>query len=126
MSSRIILTETTARAARAGCAAVVMLVIASLPTRAATVASAEAAAAFVHDFGMRATAMLSDRELSSEARAREFRRLFLSRFAVDSISRFVLSKNWRRASESELVEYRGLFENYIVATYARRMKDYQG
>jgi phospholipid transport system substrate-binding protein len=103
---------------------VLALAIVSGAARAEPPATAEAAAAFVGSLSDRGTAMLSDPGLGPKERALAFRRLFTSSFQVDAISRFVLGRHWRRASAAEKAEYRTLFEDYIVAIYARRLDDY--
>ncbi len=94
--------------------------------RAESVATAEDAAAFVRDFGDRGMAMLADQSLTDEERRDQFHSFFSSRFAVDAISRFALGKHWNKANEQERAEYRRVFEDYIVATYARRLANYAG
>jgi phospholipid transport system substrate-binding protein len=94
--------------------------------RAEIPATAEAAAATIGALRDQGTAMLNDPGLGPEERVLAFRRLFTSSFAVGAISRFVLGRHWRRASAAERVEYRALFEDYIIATYARRLDDYGG
>lgn len=98
----------------------------STVARADTLATAETAAAFVADLSEEGTEMLTDPGLGLEARTEALRRLFTSRFAVDTISRFVLGRHWRRASVTERTEFRALFEDYIVSTYVRRLDDYGG
>jgi phospholipid transport system substrate-binding protein len=105
---------------------VLALAMMSGVARAETPATASAAAAFVGGLSAEGTALLSDPGLGPEERTLAFRRLFTSSFEVDTISRFVLGRHWRRASAAEKAEYRGLFEDYIVATYARRLDDYGG
>ncbi len=104
-----------------------LLVLVTVGTvRAESVATAEDAAAFVRDFGDRGIAVLADRSLSDEERRDQFHVFFSSRFAVDAISRFALGKHWNKANEQERAEYRRVFEDYIVAIYARRLGNYAG
>jgi phospholipid transport system substrate-binding protein len=84
------------------------------------------AANFVRGFSDRALTMLSDETLDSEARTQEFRRLLTAGFHLELIGRFVLGRHWRRASESEWAEFGQLFEDYIVASYARQLGEYGG
>lgn len=84
------------------------------------------AAQFVRGFGDRAIAMLSDPALDPEDRARAFRRLVTNGFHLDLIGRFVLGRHWRRASDEERAEFRPLFEDYLVASYARQLGNYAG
>ena len=114
------------RTGQAAAAVLLALVMISGVARAQTPATAEAAAGFVGSLSDQGTAVLSDPGLGPEERALAFRRLFTSSFEVDAISRFVLGRYWRRASAAEKAEYRALFEDYIIATYARRLEDYGG
>lgn len=86
----------------------------------------EAAAAFVRNFSDQAIAMLSDETLDDEARTREFRRLLKTGFQLELIGRFVLGRHWRSASAAEQVEFTQLFEDYLVASYARQFSEYGG
>ena len=84
-------------------------------------ASTDSAAAFLSTFINDAVDVLSNDSLSDEHRLREFRRLFNEGFDVDVISRFVLGRYWRVATPEEKKEYRDMFEDYVIATYARRL-----
>jgi phospholipid transport system substrate-binding protein len=89
-------------------------------------ATAEAAAAFIGEVSEKGTVILTDPEMNARERVLALRRLFAVSVEVDAIKRFVLGKYWRRASAEEKAEYRELFEDYIVATYAGRIDDYEG
>jgi phospholipid transport system substrate-binding protein len=86
----------------------------------------DAAAAFVRDFSDQAIAMLSNKTLDDEARTREFRRLLKTGFQLELIGRFVLGRHWRGASDAERAEFTQLFEDYLVASYARQFSEYGG
>ncbi len=81
---------------------------------------------FLSSFSAQAIAVLGDRQLTGLQREAEFRRLFTEGFDVDTISRFVLGRHWRSATKDQQVEYRQLFEDFIVATYARRLSGQTG
>ena len=100
---------------------IVSLALIAMPARAE---QTDGAAAFVRDFGDQAVAVLVDDNLPSGRREVEFRRLFKAGFDIDVISRFVLGKYWRNATPAERAEYTRLFEDFIIATYARRMEAY--
>jgi phospholipid transport system substrate-binding protein len=89
-------------------------------------ATAEAAANFIRDLSEEGTAILTDPGRESMEKVLALRQLFAVSVEVDAIKRFVLGKYWRRASAEEKAEYRVLFEDYIVATYAGRIDDYGG
>ncbi len=84
-------------------------------------ASTDSAVAFLSAFIDDAVDVLSNDSLSDEHRLQEFRRLFNKGFDVDVISRFVLGRYWRVATAEEKKEYRDIFEDYVIATYARRL-----
>ncbi len=121
MRFKALLTGSTGRTLKALAVAALAVVLTSTGARAESSAVADDAAAFIRGFADRGTALLADAELSPEAREQAFRRLFRDRFAIDAISRFVVGKHWRAASAAERTEFRDLFEDYIVATYARHM-----
>ncbi len=73
--------------------------------------------AFIND----AVDVLANEELSEEQRILEFRRLFNEGLDVDVISRFVLGRYWKVATPAERQEYRSIFEDYVMAVYARRI-----
>jgi phospholipid transport system substrate-binding protein len=83
-------------------------------------------AIFVREFGAHAIEVMADATLTGADRERAFRELFTAGFDVRAISRFVLGRYWRRASEAEREEFTGLFEDLIVATYSRKFSDYSG
>lgn len=83
-------------------------------------------AIFVREFSDQAIKVMADESLTGEQREEAFRELLTAGFDVKAISRFVLGRYWRRASESEREEFTGLFEDLIVATYSRKFSDYGG
>ncbi|MCG8359020.1 MAG: ABC transporter substrate-binding protein [Kiloniellales bacterium] len=88
--------------------------------------SVEGATAFLKDFGDKAVAMLSQDGLSDTDRKAELRRLIKAGFELPVIGRFVLGKHWRKATDEERTEYSALFEDFLTATYARRLSSYSG
>ena len=83
-------------------------------------------AIFVREFSVQAIGVLADHGLSGEHRERAFRELLTAGFDVKAISRFVLGRYWRKATEAERAEFTGLFEDLIVATYSKKFLDYSG
>ena len=83
-------------------------------------------AIFVREFCAQAIGVLADRSLSGEHRQQAFRDLLTAGFDVKAISRFVLGRYWRRATEVQRAEFMDLFEDLIVATYSRKFADYSG
>jgi len=89
-------------------------------------ASLTGPSALIQRLGDDVISMLSDSSLSETQRSTSFRRMLIEAFDVDTISRIVLGRYWRLATPEQQEEYRRLFEDYIVATYARRFADYSG
>jgi len=77
---------------------------------------------------------LADKELAeikknSAARPQmeaNFKVLLETYFDVPSISRFVLARYWRVATEAERAEFTKLFEQLVVQSYAARFSEYSG
>jgi len=86
----------------------------------------DGARAFIHALEKEAVASLTDPEKPRPDRVAAFRRLFEEKFAVETIGRWVLGRNWRRASEEEQKEFLGLFEDLMVVMYVDRFENYAG
>lgn len=100
---------------------------AALPMLARAQATAvDGADAFVRALGGDAIRMLANKSLDESQREVEFRQLLLKGFDMDQISRFVLGRFWRQATDEQKAEYRQLFEDYIVKAYALRLGEYSG
>jgi phospholipid transport system substrate-binding protein len=56
----------------------------------------------------------------------EFRSILNDGFDVRAIGKWVLGRYWRKAKPEEKEEYLKLFEDFIIATYSSRFKDYAG
>lgn len=109
---------------RAG--SVVIVAALTLIGLAGSISAQEGPGSFLERFSQEAIAVLADRSQSDQAREQAFRGLFASGFDVALLSRFVLGRHWRRASPEERQEFGQLFEDFIVATYARRLGGYSG
>ena len=73
-----------------------------------------------------AISMLTVENISKTERADRFRRLMNKNFAIKGIAKFVLGRQWRKATDAEKKEYLQLFEDLLVATYADRFAKYSG
>ena len=105
--------------------AAVLLLAAAGPRPAAAVEPGDPAA-FVRHFSAQAMAVLADEGLGGDQRERAFRGVLTAGFDVKTIGRFVLGRYWRKATEAERAEYGRLYEDLIVATYARQLASYAG
>lgn len=81
---------------------------------------------FIRSLGNELLELLNNKALAPSQREEGFRRIFLKGVDVELIARFSLGQYWREASEAEKAEYRALFENWIVKSYAQRLADYSG
>jgi len=87
---------------------------------------ADTATNLVDRLGKEAVTLLSDESISVENKREEFDRLLARDFDMRLIGRFVLGKNWRKATEEEREEYLTVFQTYIVNTYQKRIGEYSG
>ncbi len=93
---------------------------------ATSVRAEEDPANFVRHLGDRATTIFGDSDLSAGKKRQAFREVLKTHFDLDLISRAVLGKHWRQASAEQKQTYRRLFEDYLIATNARRLERYSG
>tara|TARA_A100001037_G_scaffold306468_1_gene351760 strand:+ start:3959 stop:4570 length:612 start_codon:yes stop_codon:yes gene_type:complete len=94
----------------------------ALPSTAETLSPRQ----FIESLGEETIGAITNADVSEEDRLTEFARLFRKGFDVDTISRFVLGRYWRRATDEQKVEYQSLFADFIVTTYANRFRQYSG
>ena len=86
----------------------------------------EGANAFLKALVDQAVKSLTEADTPHPERIKRFRYMFRENFAVRSIGKFVLGRNWRRASDEERKEYMVLFEDLMVVTYFDRFQRYAG
>lgn len=82
--------------------------------------------AFVTRLGNRTIDFLSDPAASKALREDRLRELLRDGFAVERIGRFVLGKHRRTASKQSIDEFIDVFEDYIVALYAKQFSRFSG
>lgn len=87
-------------------------------------ASAADPAGFVRQFGDQAIAMLRDRAAGEAQRRQRFESLMRSGFDLPLVAQLALGRHWRSATGEERSEYVGLFERFVLETYARRLDEY--
>ncbi len=90
------------------------------------IAARETPSEFILALGSRTLDVLKKTDLSQAEREDEFREIFLIGFDVDHISRFALGRYWRAATKAQRVEYRDLFERFIVKSYSARLGSFAG
>lgn len=82
--------------------------------------------AFLKSLADKAVSSLTGADVPRPERIERFRVMFRDNFAVRSIGKFVLGRNWRRANKEEREEYLVLFEDLMVVTYVDRFQRYAG
>jgi phospholipid transport system substrate-binding protein len=82
--------------------------------------------ALVSSLVSQAIATIQDKQISEQQRETKFRSLLASGFDIPRISRFVLGRYWRTASDQERAKFGSLFEDWIVRTYSVRFSNYSG
>ena len=97
-------------------AAVVFLAAMTSADQAA--ASPESPAQFVDAFGNQAIEALREPGLGDAERVALVRDLLRRGLDLAFLGRFVLGRNWTRATAAQQADYLALFEGYVVKTYA--------
>lgn len=105
-----------------------LLALASLSAVAAVPrpARADEASAFIKDVGDQVVAILSRSGTTDEARLHDLVELLNRATDLALISRLVLGKYWRSASERQRQEYTELFRALVIKTMADRLHQYGG
>jgi len=105
-----------------------LVLVASLGLAAATgrAATTTDATAFVNDLLSKALQSLADKSMSDEQREKQFRATLDANFDMPFISRFVLGRYWRTASDQDKQAFQKLFEDYVVRAYSARFSQYSG
>ena len=115
-----------ALALAAAAAAPVASARAQSPSATPVFVRAQPAPAFVVDLVDRVSGAARDAALSPADRQAKVRGLVNGGFDLAAISRFVLGRHWRTASEADRAQFTAVFADYMVALYARQMANYGG
>jgi phospholipid transport system substrate-binding protein len=99
------------------------LLVASLPAHAAL--TRDDAKKFINNLGEGAIASLTG-NISESERETRFRNLLESHFDLPGISKFVLGRYWRQATDAQRAEFQKLFEALLVKSYAKTFTQYAG
>ena len=81
---------------------------------------------FVTSFADSAISILSNDAISDAERTSSFTELVMSSIDLNLISKFVLSKAWKNASDEQKEEYLIAFKDYFVNSYANKLDQYTG
>jgi len=92
---------------------------------AAPAGAAQDADAFISNLGTQAIQVLGPSAQPAQ-RAARFRQLYESDFDIAVAARFVLGPSGRTMTPQQLQEFAGLFREYLVQAYTRRLGEYGG
>ena len=81
---------------------------------------------FVSDFAASAISILSDEGLNNNDKNIQFTDLVMSSIDMNLISKFVLSRYWKTASDQQKISYLNAFEEYFISSYANKLDQYSG
>ena len=81
---------------------------------------------FVTSFADSAISILSNDTISDAERTSGFTELVMSSIDLNLISKFVLSKAWKNASDEQKENYLIAFKDYFVSSYANKLNQYTG
>ena len=89
-------------------------------------ANFEAEEKFVSDFADNAISILSNDSLNANQKNIQFTELVMSSIDMNLISKFVLSKYWKLATDDQKKEYLTAFKQYFISSYANKLDQYSG
>ena len=81
---------------------------------------------FVTNFADSAIDILSDNEILEGEKNSKFTDLVMSAIDLNLISKFVLSKTWKNATDDQKERYIQAFKNYFINSYANKLDQYSG
>ena len=81
---------------------------------------------FVSNFAKSAINILSDKEILEGEKNSKFTDLVMSAIDLNLISKFVLSKTWKNATDDQKERYIQAFKNYFINSYANKLDQYSG
>ena len=97
-----------------------------LPSFAQAGAAGADAQKFIDNLGAATVGSLTNSSLSEAERETRFRSLLESQFDMPGISKFVVARYWRAASDAERANFQRLFEDLLVQAYAKKFTEYAG
>ncbi|MDC3171787.1 ABC transporter substrate-binding protein [Pelagibacteraceae bacterium] len=89
-------------------------------------ASFEAEEKFVSNFADNAISILSNESLDASQKNIQFTELVMSSIDMNLISKFVLSKYWKLATDDQKKAYLTAFKQYFISSYANKLDQYSG
>lgn len=85
---------------------------------------AENARQFLQELSDAAIAILAKESLTAEQREQKLGELFDRGFHLPTVSRFVLGRHWRAASQDQRATYQQVFRDFIVKSYSKRFSSF--
>ena len=89
-------------------------------------ASFESEEKFVSNFADNAISILSNDSLDASQKNIQFTELVMSSIDMNLISKFVLSKYWKLATDDQKKAYQVAFKQYFISSYANKLDQYSG
>lgn len=89
-------------------------------------ASFESEEKFVSNFADNAISILSNDSLDASQKNIQFTELVMSSIDMNLISKFVLSKYWKLATDDQKKAYLAAFKQYFISSYANKLDQYSG
>ena len=81
---------------------------------------------FVENLGDDAISSLTGAGLTEQVREQRFQGLLESHFDLPGISKFVLARYWKVATDDQKAQFQTLFEKLLVQSYAKTFAQYAG
>lgn len=105
---------------------VMVPIMAMTSTPAARAGQAEDAAAFIKKLGDETVATLAATDVPTDERILKYQVLVERSFAMKTIARYVLGRNWRAATPEQQTEYLELFRAFVIDNYASKLDSFSG
>lgn len=80
---------------------------------------------FIQNLGNAAVGIINKKGITEKGVQQEFRSLLKDNFALESIARYSLGKNFRTLSKTEKEDFLQCFENMLVKFYSSRFSEYK-
>ncbi len=101
----------------------VVLLAGAVQAKAAAIPPKEAEA-FISGLANQAVATLADNTLTVQDREARLRKLLKNGFDMNVISRYVAGRYWRKMTAGQKADYRNLFTEWTLKSYASRLGGY--
>lgn len=103
-----------------------LIVAFALPARSVLAQAQSDPKAFMSDIGDKVIKIVADKETPEKQRKEQFRQLVEGAFDVPTISRFVLGRYWRTATDQQKQQFQSVFATYMINVYWSHFTSYNG